>query len=251
CARILGACSRYIKDKLINGSHQPDWQEMDTLADAIAGVEYYLETLDQDVEEDEDTVLAVAEESVANLGYAVAIPRKVVVETEAMEDISMDELDIGELEDISTEIDLTPVDADLVKRGPALTKEKLAEILGGDASKKEAEERAAKEAEAAASRSEKQQRAAATKVPDEGPLLSDEEFNSIQTTVGDLEIETEFSFDSLADKQLASEKSGFLAESSSGEDYGVIDFESVPAPQEEILVEEPVVLEPEAVPDLE
>src|SRR5690606_38796727 len=47
-ARILGACSRYIKDKLINGSHQPDWQEMDTLADAIAGVEYYLETLDQD-----------------------------------------------------------------------------------------------------------------------------------------------------------------------------------------------------------
>src|SRR5690606_27604395 len=137
------------------------------------------------------------------------------------------------------------------KRGPALTKEKLAEILGGDASKKEAEERAAKEAEAAASRSEKQQRAAATKVPDEGPLLSDEEFNSIQTTVGDLEIETEFSFDSLADKQLASEKSGFLAESSSGEDYGVIDFESVPAPQEEILVEEPVVLEPEAVPDLE
>ena len=36
-----------LKEKLIDGKHRPDWREMDTLADAIAGVEYYLETLDQ------------------------------------------------------------------------------------------------------------------------------------------------------------------------------------------------------------
>ena len=53
---ILGACSRYIQEKLIDGNHRPDWREMDTLADAIAGVEYYLETLDQDVIEEEDSI---------------------------------------------------------------------------------------------------------------------------------------------------------------------------------------------------
>lgn len=243
CARILGACSRYIKDKLINSSHQPDWQEMDTLADAIAGVEYYLETLDQDVVEEEDTILAVAEESVANLGYAVAAPRKVAEEEEAIEEFSaIDTLDIAALEEMTTEPALASADGDLIKRGPALTKEKLAEILGGDVHKKEAEDRAEKEAEAAAKRSEKQQRAAATKVPDEGPLLSDDEFNSIQTTAGDLEIETEFNFDALAGERAAVNKTPAFSAPSSGDDYGVIDFDSVPAPQEEIA-------ELEIVPD--
>ena len=32
CARVLSACARYIKEKLIDGKHTPDWQEMDTLA---------------------------------------------------------------------------------------------------------------------------------------------------------------------------------------------------------------------------
>jgi len=232
CARILGACSRYIKDKLIDSNHQPDWQEMDTLADAIAGVEYYLETLDQDVVEEEDTILAVAEESVANLGYAVAVPRKIITEdTYSAEDFAtIDTSDIAALDVSLTEETTRPVETDLIKRGPALTKEKLAEILGGDATKKEAEDRAAKEAEAVVKRSEKLERAAATKVPDEGPLLSDDEFNSIQATADDLEIETEFNFDSLANKQ-AGDKS--LA--SSGDDYGVIDFESVPAPQDALV----------------
>jgi len=250
CARILGACSRYIKDKLISGNHQPDWQEMDTLADAIAGVEYYLETLDQDVVEEEDTVLAVAEESVANLGYAVAAPRKAITEAEATEEFStIDTLDIAALDEIIVESELEESsDAELIKRGPALTKEKLAEILGGDASKKETEERAAKEAEAAAKRSEKQQRATATKAPDEGPLLSDDEFNSIQTSGADFEIETEFNFDALAGNRAGESKSPAFS-ASSGDDYGVIDFESAPSPQVEASTEQSTSLELEGIPD--
>jgi chemosensory pili system protein ChpA (sensor histidine kinase/response regulator) len=71
-ARVLGACSRYIKEQLIDGRLKPDFNTMDTLADAIASVEYYLECLDDDVVEDQDTTLSLAEASVATLGYAVA-----------------------------------------------------------------------------------------------------------------------------------------------------------------------------------
>lgn len=72
-ARVLGACGRYIKEQLIDGKIKPDFKSMDILADAIASVEYYLECLDEDVIEDQDDTLSVAENSVASLGYAVAV----------------------------------------------------------------------------------------------------------------------------------------------------------------------------------
>ena len=72
-ARVLGACGRYIREQLIDGGNKPDFKSMDTLADAIASVEYYLECLDDDVIEDQDDTLSVAETSVASLGYAVAV----------------------------------------------------------------------------------------------------------------------------------------------------------------------------------
>ena len=76
-ARVLGACSRYIKEQLIDSNEKPDFKYMDTLADAIASVEYYLECLDDDVAEDQDDTLSVAETSVASLGYAVAVHHRV------------------------------------------------------------------------------------------------------------------------------------------------------------------------------
>ncbi|HSC75215.1 MAG TPA: Hpt domain-containing protein, partial [Pseudomonadales bacterium] len=76
-ARVLGACGRYIKEQLIAGDNKPDFKSMDALADAIASVEYYLECLDDDVIEDQDETLAVAETSVASLGYAVAVYQRV------------------------------------------------------------------------------------------------------------------------------------------------------------------------------
>jgi chemosensory pili system protein ChpA (sensor histidine kinase/response regulator) len=76
-ARVLGACGRYIKEQLIDGRVKPDFTSMDTLADVIASVEYYLECLDEDVIEDSDSTLAVAETSIASLGYAVAVHHRV------------------------------------------------------------------------------------------------------------------------------------------------------------------------------
>jgi chemosensory pili system protein ChpA (sensor histidine kinase/response regulator) len=78
-ARILGACARYIEEQLLGNEKQidnqtpPAWSSLQTLADAIVSVEYYLERLASGVRKEEnDLLLSVAEESVASLGYAVA-----------------------------------------------------------------------------------------------------------------------------------------------------------------------------------
>lgn len=72
-ARILGACARYIEEQLLTLEITPQWSSLDTLADAITSVEYYLERLSGgSTKEENDLLLTVAEESVATLGYAVA-----------------------------------------------------------------------------------------------------------------------------------------------------------------------------------
>ena len=72
-ARILGACARYIEEQLLTQEITPQWSSLDTLADAITSVEYYLERLSGgSTKEENDLLLTVAEESVATLGYAVA-----------------------------------------------------------------------------------------------------------------------------------------------------------------------------------
>src|SRR5690606_29391518 len=48
-----------------------DWQSLDTLADAITSVEYYLERLSEDHASQSDLILDVAEDSLANLGYTL------------------------------------------------------------------------------------------------------------------------------------------------------------------------------------
>ena len=48
----------------------PNWQNLDTLADAITSVEYYLERLAEDHVSQGEAILDVAEESLTSLGYA-------------------------------------------------------------------------------------------------------------------------------------------------------------------------------------
>ncbi|WP_188149481.1 Hpt domain-containing protein [Teredinibacter waterburyi] len=70
-ARILISCNDFIQEQLLDKEDKPAWQTLDTLADAIASVEYYLERLSGDMEEDSEGLLDVAESSVAFLGYPV------------------------------------------------------------------------------------------------------------------------------------------------------------------------------------
>ena len=68
-ALILRQCVRYIREQLLaEEAENPEWRSMDTLADAITGVEYYLERLSDDPRASDD-VLRMARESVEALGY--------------------------------------------------------------------------------------------------------------------------------------------------------------------------------------
>lgn len=67
-AKLLGACSTYIQESLLDTKSIPDWQQLDRLADAITSIEYYMERLSEG-SSDNDRILKVAEESVAKLGF--------------------------------------------------------------------------------------------------------------------------------------------------------------------------------------
>ncbi|SHL30920.1 Hpt domain-containing protein [Phytopseudomonas punonensis] len=68
-AALLNACNRYIQEQLLARKAVPNWQNLDTLADAITSVEYYLERLSEDHASQGDLILDVAEESLGALGY--------------------------------------------------------------------------------------------------------------------------------------------------------------------------------------
>ncbi|WP_353375741.1 Hpt domain-containing protein [Microbulbifer sp. NBRC 101763] len=71
---IIACCNRYINKSLIEQAEQPEWRMLDTLADAITSVEYYLERRSEGLE-DTEMLLALAEDSVANLGFALESPQ--------------------------------------------------------------------------------------------------------------------------------------------------------------------------------
>ena len=66
-ARLLAACSRYIDDSLVAGP-QPSWETMDHLADAISGVDYYLERVAGDSSVGAEDILDLVEGSLGELG---------------------------------------------------------------------------------------------------------------------------------------------------------------------------------------
>ncbi len=70
-ADILAGAARYVSERLLAGQHRPDWQEMDTLADVITSVEYYLERIANDTH-GSDSILDIAERGLGKLGFQVA-----------------------------------------------------------------------------------------------------------------------------------------------------------------------------------
>ena len=82
-AAVLGSCRQYIQKRLIGDEATVSWGDLDTLADAIAGVEYYLERIGKDSEEDRASVLELAEGSVAKLGFPVEVSDTSSDETES------------------------------------------------------------------------------------------------------------------------------------------------------------------------
>ena len=91
-AGLVETCRRYIQEQLFEQKMIPNWQNLDTLADAITSVEYYLERLVEDHASQGETILDVAEESLSSLGYSPHLPLTVVnddvLELEAEQDVA-------------------------------------------------------------------------------------------------------------------------------------------------------------------
>jgi hypothetical protein len=67
---VLRACSRYIETRMLAAEKQPGMADLETLADAITSVDYFLESLEANKPIGEG-ILEIAEESVAELGFPV------------------------------------------------------------------------------------------------------------------------------------------------------------------------------------
>jgi chemosensory pili system protein ChpA (sensor histidine kinase/response regulator) len=69
---LLSACNDYILEHLLIEEGRPAQSQLDNLAEAITGVEYYLERMAEDPEAPGEHVLDLAQESLARLGYSPA-----------------------------------------------------------------------------------------------------------------------------------------------------------------------------------
>ncbi|WP_166256763.1 Hpt domain-containing protein [Marinobacter salicampi] len=69
-ADMLASSERYITDVLLEGKRVPDWKQLDTLADTITSIEYYLERLAEGID-DNEAILQIAEQSLESLGFPV------------------------------------------------------------------------------------------------------------------------------------------------------------------------------------
>jgi chemosensory pili system protein ChpA (sensor histidine kinase/response regulator) len=68
-ASLIETCNHFIREHLLLDPGQPGWQELDSLADVIASLEYYLERLSDDPQAPGEQLLDVAEKSLASLGF--------------------------------------------------------------------------------------------------------------------------------------------------------------------------------------
>ncbi|MHC8317304.1 Hpt domain-containing protein [Pseudomonas sp. LB3P31] len=68
-ASLVEACNQFIREHLLLDPGQPGWQELDSLADVMTSIEYYLERLSDDPESSGEQVLDVAQKGLAALGF--------------------------------------------------------------------------------------------------------------------------------------------------------------------------------------
>jgi chemosensory pili system protein ChpA (sensor histidine kinase/response regulator) len=68
-ASLIETCNHFIREHLLLDPDQPGWQALDSLADVITSIEYYLERLSDDSQAPGEQLLDVAEKSLAALGF--------------------------------------------------------------------------------------------------------------------------------------------------------------------------------------
>ncbi len=81
-AAVIDGCLKYVQEVLINQGRAVEWHALDTFADAITIVEYYLEQFNGDTTGQQEDVLAAAEESILTLLEGRSAEPKIEVDRE-------------------------------------------------------------------------------------------------------------------------------------------------------------------------
>ena len=110
-AALIERCQSYVEEQLLAQQLIPSWENLDTLADAITSVEYYLERLLDDHASQGESILDVAEESLINLGYtADSVANGASDSTASSEPLERSEAEQGELLSAADSDQQPPVD---------------------------------------------------------------------------------------------------------------------------------------------
>ncbi|KQV23452.1 histidine kinase [Pseudomonas sp. Root329] len=122
-ASLIETCNHFIREHLLLDPDHPGWQELDSLADVITSIEYYLERLSDDPEAPGEKLLDVAEKSLASLGFfpieqQVPVLEDVLSPTEAQVMQDLQELDDPETVQSLADVLASPVSS---VNPPALT----------------------------------------------------------------------------------------------------------------------------------
>ncbi|WP_028671178.1 Hpt domain-containing protein [Saccharospirillum impatiens] len=117
-ATVLKYAQDYVEDQLLGNKRTPEWNELDALADAIMGVEYYLERLSRDGSGTNLDILQRAADSIAKLGYTINLfpeadsaaepdaEEPVETDKDDFPDLSLQELELGDSGDLEDDADV-------------------------------------------------------------------------------------------------------------------------------------------------
>ncbi|MDF9775662.1 Hpt domain-containing protein [Pseudomonas baetica] len=113
-ASLVETCNHFIREHLLLEPGQPGWQELDSLADVITSIEYYLERLSDDPQAQGENLLDVAEKSLASLGFFpceqhVPVLDEVLSPSEAQVMQMMQELDDPQIVQTLADVLASPV----------------------------------------------------------------------------------------------------------------------------------------------
>ncbi|MHC8379660.1 Hpt domain-containing protein [Pseudomonas sp. MDT1-16] len=122
-ASLIETCNHFIREHLLLDPDHPGWQELDSLADVVTSIEYYLERLSDDPEASGEQLLDVAEKSLASLGFFPREQQVPVLEDVLSPSEAQVMQDLQELDDPDTVQSLADVLASPVScvNPPALT----------------------------------------------------------------------------------------------------------------------------------
>ena len=112
-SNLVKSASEYVSTQLLSSDADPEWADMELLADVFAGAEYYLERLSEGGDEQGESILDFACESLEKLGFPVSEPApeasEVSLEASALEELEVEEIVISESDgalDIGLDMDL-------------------------------------------------------------------------------------------------------------------------------------------------